>query len=336
MTGDALLAIDNLSVSFETIRGRVTVVSDLSLGVASGEIVGIVGESGSGKSVTSLATIGLLGEQGHLDSGSIRLNGQELSGLDRQAWRRIRGREIGIIFQEPTTSLNPVFPVGFQIAEVLIEHFAMPSAKARTRAVELMERVGIPAAKQRARDYPHQLSGGMKQRIMIAIALACRPKLLIADEPTTALDVTIQAQILELIRDLKSEYGMGVMLITHDMGVIAEMADRVVVMYAGQIVEQSDATSLFASPQHPYTRLLLRSIPSAHSNQSVLPLIEGTTPSPANLPAGCRFGPRCPMATDHCRTHAPQLEDRGPGRIARCFRLDEDRAVLDAALRAAS
>lgn len=330
-----LLRVDGLSVSFTGLRGSVSVLDDISFSVKPGEIVGIVGESGSGKSVTSLAIMGLLGPQGQVDSGSIALEQTDLTALDERAMQDIRGRDIAMIFQEPSTSLNPVLQVGFQIAEVLVEHFGLGSAEAGNRAVELMDHVGIPAAATRATDYPHQLSGGMKQRIMIAMALACRPKLLIADEPTTALDVTIQAQILDLISDLRAEYDMGVLLITHDMGVIAEMADRVIVMYAGQIVEQSSAEDLFGQPRHPYTRLLLRSIPSARVKQTILPMIEGTTPSPANFPAGCRFNPRCPIAGDHCRKDPPALVCESDGHSVRCLRLDEGDDLLAAALEGA-
>ena len=326
-----LLQVEDLCVSFDSLRGTVNVLDGISFDVQPGEIVGIVGESGSGKSVTSLAIMGLLGAQGQVDRGRITLDGTDLTALDDRAMRDIRGRAMAMIFQEPTTSLNPVFPVGFQIAEVLIEHFAMAPREAHRRAVELMDRVGIPAAAARAVDYPHQLSGGMKQRIMIAMALACQPKLLIADEPTTALDVTIQAQILDLIRDLRADFGMGVLLITHDMGVIAEMADRVIVMYAGQVVERSSAAALFDDPRHPYTRLLLRSIPSARAKQAVLPMIDGTTPAPTDFPSGCRFHPRCPIAAAECSAATPGFADCGDGHLARCIRLDHARD-LDRAL----
>ncbi len=330
MTGDSrnVLQVDGLSVSFQGLHGQVPVLHDISFKVSAGEVVGIVGESGSGKSVTSLAIMGLLGAQGSVDGGRVRLGDQNLTGLRDNAMRRIRGRDIAMIFQEPTTSLNPVLPVGFQIAEVLVEHFGQGEKEAGRRAVELMHRVGIPAAAERALDYPHQLSGGMKQRIMIAMALACQPKFLIADEPTTALDVTIQAQILDLIRDLRSEFDMGVVLITHDMGIVAEMADRVVVMYAGQIVEQSDVASLFGSPRHPYTRLLLRSIPSARVKQDVLPMIVGTTPTPSDFSAGCRFNPRCPFSQDLCRQNPPPLEEQAESHQVRCHRVREIPALM--------
>ena len=243
-----LLSVNGLSVAFDTIRGRVGVVDGVSFAVETGQVVAVVGESGSGKSVTALAIMGLLGEQGHVEAGSIALGGTELTRLDRRAWRRLRGRDIGMIFQEPAACLNPLFPVGFQIAEVLVEHDGLAPREALKRAVGLMDRVGIPAAAQRVGDYPHQMSGGMKQRVMIAMALACGPKLLIADEPTTALDVTIQAQILDLLRQLNAELGMSVLLITHDMGVVAEMADRVLVMYAGRIVEEAAVGPLFEAP----------------------------------------------------------------------------------------
>jgi oligopeptide/dipeptide ABC transporter ATP-binding protein len=337
MSGAAgdLLRIEGLSVAFDGLRGPVAVLDAVSLGVAPGEVVGIVGESGSGKSVTSLAVMGLLGAQGRVTAGRVLFDGTDLLRLSAEAMRARRGRDLAMIFQEPGTSLNPVLPVGFQIAEVLIEHLGLGRAEAAARAVGLMDKVGIAAAARRAEDYPHQLSGGMKQRIMIAMALACRPRLLIADEPTTALDVTIQAQILTLIADLRAELGMAVLLITHDMGVIAQVADRVAVMYAGQIVEEAPVADLFASPAHPYTRLLLHAIPSARHRQGDLPVIAGTTPAPADLPAGCRFNPRCPIAADLCRTGPPPpLAAAGPGRRLRCLRPEAARGLLAAGLEA--
>lgn len=327
LSADPLLDIRGLSVNFQGLRGSVRVLDGVDLSARPGEIVGIVGESGSGKSVTALAIMGLLSAQGRIEGGTIRLGGDELTRLGPAEMCKRRGRDVAMIFQEPSTSLNPILPVGFQIAEVLMEHAGAGRTEALARAAELMTQVGIPDARERARNYPHQLSGGMKQRIMIAMALACRPKLLIADEPTTALDVTIQAQILKLVVDLRDEFGMAVLLITHDFGVIAETADRVVVMYAGQIVEQSSADRIFAEPGHPYTRLLLRSIPSARVKQAILPVIEGTTPSPADLPKGCRFAPRCPIAASQCRDPGPELLAISEDHLVRCCRLDEARSL---------
>lgn len=328
-SGSELLRIEGLSVSFSGLRGPVQVLDDVNFHIDPGEIVGLVGESGSGKSVTSLAVMRLLGDQGRITAGRIELNGTDLQRLSDADMRGMRGRDLAMIFQEPSTSLNPLFPVGFQIAEVMAEHFGMSWQEAHRKAVELMDRVGIPAAATRAKDYPHQMSGGMKQRVMIAMALACKPKLLIADEPTTALDVTIQAQILELIRELRRDLGMAVLMITHDMGVIAEMADRVIVMYAGQVVEEAIAEQLFADPQHPYTRMLLRSIPSARVKQAVLPVIEGAAPAPADIPSGCRFHPRCPIATEVCRAQAQGFRYPAEGRRTRCWRPAEDARALD-------
>ena len=330
----ALLEVEGLTVAFGSLRGPVEVLRDVSFSVEPGEVLAVVGESGSGKSVTSLAIMDLLGAEGRITAGRIGFAGRDLAGLSREQRRRIRGRDMAMIFQEPGSSLNPVYRVGFQIAEALIEHGLAAGAAAQAAAVELMRRVGIPAAESRARDYPHQFSGGMKQRIMIAMALACGPKLLIADEPTTALDVTIQAQILNLALDLRQEFGMAMLLITHDMGVVAQMADRVVVMYAGEVVETATVTELFTAPAHPYTRLLLRSIPSAKRRQDVLPVIEGTTPAATAMPPGCRIHPRCPLADAACAAGRPALVDVAAGHSARCRRLDLPRGALDAALEA--
>jgi peptide/nickel transport system ATP-binding protein len=329
-----LLEVEDLTVSFSTLRRRLVVLDGVRFAIGRGEILGVVGESGSGKSVSALAIMRLLGEQGAIDRGRITLGEVELTALDAAAMLSVRGRDVAMIFQEPMTSLNPVFTVGFQIAEVLIEHLGMARAAALERAAGLMDEVGIPAARQRLADYPHQLSGGMRQRVMIAMALACQPKLLIADEPTTALDVTIQAQILALIRALRDEHGTAVLLITHDMGVIAEMADRVVVMYAGQVVEQAPVEQLFADPRHPYSRLLLRSVPRVQVRPKRLLAIEGNIPSPARLPAGCRFHPRCPDAIERCRSEPPQLDRYDRERTVRCWRAGESglRSALEPAL----
>ncbi len=318
-----LVEVRNLGISFATLRGRLSVVEDVSFAIGEGEIVGLVGESGSGKSVTALAIMGLLGQEGRADKGEIRLAGRDLLSLNPREMLKVRGREVSMIFQEPMTSLNPVFTVGFQIAEVLIEHFGTSRREAMARAAEQMHLVGIPDATRRIHDYPHQLSGGMRQRVMIAMAMACQPKVLIADEPTTALDVTIQAQILNLVRDLRARLGTAVLMITHDMGVIASIAQRVIVMYAGQIVEEAPVKELFAAPRHPYTRLLLKSIPRVHEKRRRLDAISGSTPSPANFPGGCRFHPRCPDAIDKCRAAAPVLERHGPVARVRCWRSGE-------------
>jgi peptide/nickel transport system ATP-binding protein len=318
-----VLDIAGLSVSFQTPeRKRLQVLDRVTLHIAPGEVLGVVGESGSGKSVTALSILRLLGEQGAIDAGRISLAGQELTQLPEAAMLKIRGRHAAMIFQEPMTSLNPVYTVGFQITEVLVEHLGIGGDEARRRAIELMKRVGIPAAEERVDSYPHQLSGGMRQRVMIAIALACSPKLLIADEPTTALDVTIQAQILALMRKLRDETGAAILMITHDLGVIAQMADRVVVMYAGQVVEEGSVGELFARPLHPYTRLLMRSIPLARKKLARLEAIAGTTPSPASFPEGCRFHPRCPEATDRCRVEVQVLRRFTDSRQARCWRAE--------------
>ena len=318
-----ILDVENLSVSFAQAHRRLSVLDEISFTLSRGKILGIVGESGSGKSVTALAIAGLLSEQGRIDRGHIRLAGRDLASLPRDEKRRVRGSELAMIFQEPMSSLNPLLPVGFQIAEGLIEHRGIGRRQAQLRAIELMTKVGIADPERRARSYPHQLSGGMRQRAMIAIAIACQPKLLLADEPTTALDVTIQAQILDLLRGLRDASGMAMILITHDLGVVAEIADRVLVMYAGQIVEEAPIEDLFAAPAHPYTRLLLRSIPSITAKRSSLEAVPGATPSPAMMPAGCRFHPRCPHAIDKCRAEGPPLEATIPSRRVRCWRVGE-------------
>ena len=318
-----LLCIEALTVAFRTERGEATAIEDVSLAIAPGEILGVVGESGSGKSVTALSVMGLLPEPAaRLVSGRVVFEGQVLTTLSEQRLRRLRGPGIGMIFQEPMTSLNPVFPIGDQITETLQAHGERDSRKRRDRAVEMLERVGIPSAAKRLRDYPHQLSGGQRQRVMIAMALACRPRLLIADEPTTALDVTIQAGILDLILDLRDQLGMGVLLITHNMGVIAEVADRVAVMYAGRIIEQAPVEALFAAPAHPYTRALLGCVPSLDDHRPRLAAIPGALPDPRARPPGCRYAPRCPLHTEPCDAATPPLLPRGPGHEAACIRMD--------------
>jgi peptide/nickel transport system ATP-binding protein len=306
---EPILAVEDLVTIFDTDEGPVRAVDGVSFEVAPGETLAIVGESGCGKSVTALSIMGLVPEPGRIAGGRILLEGRDLARMPERELRGLRGRHVSMIFQDPSSSLNPVYTVGRQIEETLRAHLGLRGAAARTRAIELLERVGIPAPAVRVDDYPHQLSGGMRQRVMIAIALACEPKLLIADEPTTALDVTIQAQILELLAKLQRETGTSVVLITHDLGVVAELADHVAVMYAGRLVEKADVRSLFAHPQHPYTRGLLRSVPGFGENASRrrLHTIRGVVPDLRGLPRGCRFQERCEHAADPCRGEEPVL-----------------------------
>ena len=306
-----LLEIRELRVSFATRGGRFTAVDGLDLVLERDETVAIVGESGSGKSVAMLAVMGLLPWTAQVSAQKLHFAGQDLRSLSPRQRRDIVGRELAMIFQEPVSSLNPCFTVGFQIGEVLKVHLGLDRKQRQARAIELLEQVGIPEPAQRLRAFPHQLSGGMCQRVMIATALACKPRLLIADEPTTALDVTIQAQILDLLARLKRESGMGLVMITHDMGVVAEMADRVIVQYAGQPVEARETQELFADPHHPYTAALLAALPEravAHERGARrLPALPGMVPGPLDRPPACVFEPRCAFATDHCRTVAPAL-----------------------------
>ncbi len=318
-----LLQLRDLQTHFETDDGRVRAVDGVSFDLAAGETLAVVGESGSGKSVTALSILRLIpSPPGRIVGGSVRFQGRELLDLDERAMRAVRGREISMVFQEPMTSLNPVISCGEQIAEVVRLHERASAAVARARAIEMMRWVGIPSPEQRVDEYPHQMSGGMRQRVMIAMALSCRPSLLIADEPTTALDVTIQAQILDLLRRLRRELAMAVLLITHDLGVVAENADRVVVMYAGQVVEACDVRTAFARPLHPYTAGLLLSRPRLGERRERLRTIPGQVPDPARFPAGCRFHPRCPLAQDRCR-EAPPLLEPVAGHGVRCWRADE-------------
>ena len=316
---EKLLEVSNLTTRFHTDDGIVTAVSNLSFTVDKGESVCVVGESGCGKSVTSMSIMRLLKTPPAEVTGDVYFDGRDLLKLPMEEMRKIRGNEIAMIFQEPMTSLNPVFTCGHQIAEALRLHQGMDKASARKEAIELMRMVGIPLPEKRVDNFPHQLSGGMRQRVMISMALACRPKLLIADEPTTALDVTIQAQIMELIKELKRKLNMALILITHDMGVVAEMAERVIVMYAGDAVEEADVRELFKNPQHPYTIGLLNSIPRMDGDDSDLYVIEGTVPGLYDMPKGCRFGPRCEHCTQRCREELPPLVDIGDGHKVRCF-----------------
>jgi oligopeptide/dipeptide ABC transporter ATP-binding protein len=314
-----LLDIDSLTVSFLTDAGPVRVVEGVSLTLDTGETVGLVGESGCGKSVTAMAIMGLNPSPPcRVDAGRIVFEGRNLLDLG-PAMRDVRGDRIGMIFQEPMTSLNPTFTVGFQITEVLRIHRGLRQSAARAAALELLGMVGMGAPERRLAQYPHELSGGLRQRAMIAMAIACRPALLIADEPTTALDVTIQAQILDLIRRLQREMGMSVLLITHDLGIVAEMCERVIVMYAGRIVERASATALYRRPRHPYTAGLLASSPRLGSKRAVLPTIPGMVPSPGQRGTGCYFAARCPRALDRCRVEAPPLEEFEPDHEAACW-----------------
>ena len=319
----SLLSIENLTVAFRSETSEATAVEDVSLTLAQGEILGIVGESGSGKSVTALSIMGLLpGPAARVVSGRVMFEGQVLTGLSEYRLRRIRGPGIGMIFQEPMTSLNPVFSIGEQITETLQAHGERSATKRRDLAVEMLERVGIPSAARRMADYPHQLSGGQRQRVMIAMALACRPRLLIADEPTTALDVTIQAGILDLLLDMRDQLGMAVLIITHNIGVIAEVADRVAVMYAGRIVEQSSVDQIFADPAHPYTRALLGCVPTLNDTRPRLSAIPGNLPDPRHRPPGCRFAPRCPRQIEVCHAAIPPMLALGATHEAACIRID--------------
>jgi peptide/nickel transport system ATP-binding protein len=316
------LQVRDLGVTLKTDDGPVVAVAGVSFSVASGEVLALVGESGCGKSMTALAIMGLL-PNGAVRRGSVRLDGTELTELGAREMRDVRGRSVSMVFQEPMTSLNPSFTVGFQVAEVLRRHAGMDRRQARARAAELMDLVRIPGGASRLREYPHQLSGGMRQRVMIAMAIACNPRLLIADEPTTALDVTIQAQILDVLRDLRQEFSMGMILITHDLGVVADIADRVEVMYAGHRVEAAQVTELFASPQHPYTAGLLAAVPRpdllAAGQRMTLREIPGMVPTMRAAPECCVFAPRCPRADALCRSAVPGWEEVRPGHHAACF-----------------
>ena len=317
---DPVLRIEDLRVSFATRAGRLRAVDGIHLEIAAGETLGVVGESGCGKSVTALAVLRLLPEPpARIDSGHVWFGGEDLLALPPERLRRIRGSGIAMIFQEPMTALNPVFRIGNQIEEALEVHTELDARQRRERIVELLDLVGIPDPAKRARSYPHELSGGMRQRAMIAMALACNPRVLIADEPTTALDVTIQAQILRLIDDLKRRLEMAVLLITHDLGIVAESAQRVAVVYAGRVVESGPAAQLLRAPRHPYTQGLLASLPSVEAaRRSVLHVIPGSVPDLASRPSGCSFRSRCERATGICAEHDPALEADGPGRAVAC------------------
>jgi peptide/nickel transport system ATP-binding protein/oligopeptide transport system ATP-binding protein len=317
---DNLLEVRGLKTHFATDRGLFRAVDGISFNVPRGRTIGLVGESGCGKSVTSLSVMGLVASPGKVEADAVLFGDRDVLKLSADERRRLRGSKMSMIFQEPMTSLNPVHTVGQQIVEAILAHSAMTPKAARARAIEMLELVRIPSAAQRIDDFPHNMSGGMRQRVMIAMALSCEPALLIADEPTTALDVTIQAQILDLLGDLQRRLGMAILIITHDLGVIAEVADQVLVMYAGRIVESADVNDLFADPQHPYTIGLLGSIPRIDVDRKRLATIEGTVPSPNNQPAGCRFAPRCPFADRRCALEPPPLRDIAPGHQVACWK----------------
>lgn len=315
-----LIKVANLQTHFKSEGRTVRAVDNISFSVREEETVAIVGESGSGKSVTSLSIMRLIpNPPGQIVGGQINFHNENLLALSDKKMREIRGNKISMIFQEPMTSLNPVHRIGAQIAETIILHQGLSKKDAWDRSVELLKLIGIPSPEKRAFDFPHQLSGGMRQRVMIAMALSCRPDLLIADEPTTALDVTIQAQILDLMRKMREEFGMAIMLITHDLAVVAEMAHRVIVMYAGQIMEEAPVTDLFAEPLHPYTHGLLRSIPKLKGDKGRLYVIEGSVPDLSQLPQGCSFHPRCPVAGARCRSKRPDLMALNNGRRVSCW-----------------
>jgi peptide/nickel transport system ATP-binding protein len=328
-----LLEVKNLKTYFFTDDGVAKAVDDVSYSVDRRQTLGVVGESGCGKSVTALSIMRLIPDPpGKIVSGQILLDGKDLVTISEEEMRSIRGNKIGMIFQEPMTSLNPVFTIGDQIEESILLHQKVTKAEAKERTIEMLKLVGIPAPEQRYGEYPHQLSGGLRQRVMIAIALSCNPSVLIADEPTTALDVTVQAQILELINRLQEELGMGVILITHDLGVIAETADNVAVMYASHIVEYSNVDEVFHNPIHPYTVGLLGSIPKLNVQSDRLMTIEGNVPPPTNYPVGCNFAPRCPYKTDICLKQEPALIEHEPGHSAACHHWDRVKAERPADL----
>ncbi|MEG2369363.1 MAG: ABC transporter ATP-binding protein, partial [Raoultibacter sp.] len=324
-----LLSVKNLSTDFPMKKGIAHAVESVSFDVDHGDILAVVGESGSGKSVTSLSIMGLLQEPGFIAEGEILFEGKDLTKLPEKDMRKLRGNDVSMIFQEPMTSLNPVYRVGDQIIEAIRTHTDLSKKDAALRAIEMLRRVGIPSPEKRAKDYPHQMSGGMRQRVMIAMALSCNPKLLIADEPTTALDVTIQAQILDLLRRLRDETDMAVLLITHDLGVVSEVADRVVVMYCGQVVEAAAVRSLFERPMHPYTLGLLKSIPRLEDDDDKrLYVIEGSVPNMLDMPSGCHFSDRCDRCMDICREKVPKLVQAGDHQV-RCFLYENSEGEVD-------
>nr|WP_263324700.1 ABC transporter ATP-binding protein [Neobacillus sp. Marseille-Q6967] len=322
--GETLLEVKNIVTEFRTADGQLPAVRDVSFSLKKGETLCIVGESGCGKSITSLSVIGLLPSNGKITSGEVLYEGSPIHNLPQEKMRQIRGNKISMIFQEPMTALNPVLTIGYQIREPLMLHHGLSKTEATKQGIELLKQVGIPYPEKRMNQYPHELSGGMRQRVMIAIALSCNPGLLIADEPTTALDVTIQAQILDLINDLKEKFNMGVMMITHDMGVVAEVADRVMVMYAGKKVEEGTVEEIFNNPKHPYTIGLLNSVPNVDDPEFELESIPGSLPSLHEQITGCRFHARCKFATDKCRSKEPQVFDVSDTHKVSCWLTEEE------------
>ncbi|TFE02471.1 ABC transporter ATP-binding protein [Jeotgalibacillus sp. R-1-5s-1] len=323
-TQEKVLDVKGLKVSFFTDDGEVPAVDDIDFYVRKGEVLGIVGESGCGKSVTSLSVMGLIpSPPGKIVGGSIKLNDEELTKASEKRMRQIRGNDIAMIFQEPMTSLNPLFTIGNQLMDSMLIHKKGNKREAKKRAIDMLKLVGLPRAEELMNDYPHQLSGGMRQRVMIAMAMVCDPKLLIADEPTTALDVTIQAQILKLMKRLNVELNTAIMLITHDLGVVAETCERIVVMYAGKVVETGASIDIFKDPQHPYTRGLIQSVPDMRYKKQRLYSIPGNVPKPGSIKTGCRFADRCEFAFDRCRQEDPPLYHTAEGRSTRCFLFDE-------------
>ena len=320
---EPILKVEHLRVEFDTRRGILVAVDDISFSVLPGEVFGIVGESGAGKSLTGQAIIGLLEPPGRIGAGRIFLNSRRIDQLPYDKIRRIRGKKIGMIFQDPLTSLNPLYTIGKQLVETILTHSTMRSQQARQHAIKLLDEVGIPAAAKRIDHYPHQFSGGMRQRVVIALALCVNPSLIIADEPTTALDVSIQAQIIALLKRLGKEHDTAVILITHDMGVIAEISDRVAVMYAGRLVEVGEVRDVVKNSKHPYTQGLMGSIPSLHQKSDKLVQIEGTMPRLTEIPAGCAFHPRCPHSFDRCRSQRPDLLNTEPTKAA-CWLYDSE------------
>ncbi len=320
----SLLSVENLQVQFQTKKGINTAVDGVSFSVEKGRILGIVGESGCGKSVTSMSILQLLSSNARISGGSIKLDGKELVGLPEREMCKIRGNDIAMIFQDPMTALNPTLTIGNQLMEPIMLHQNCGKKEAWVRAVDVLKRVGIAAPEKRMKEYPHQLSGGMRQRVMIAMAVSCEPRLLIADEPTTALDVTIQAQILELMCELREKMGTAIMLITHDMGVVAETADDVLVLYAGKAVEYGSIEDIFEKPKHPYTQGLLNSIPRLDEDVEMLNTIEGTVPAPGAMPAGCRFAPRCPYGKERCMKEKPGVY-HVENSLVSCFRYEGEK-----------